>query len=174
LVDCAEHYTGQQARSCSGEPITGELVLSYSAIPALKAAFSRPTPAELWKDWVDDGRGGKIRADARERSPRELLGEVFDMLETGRSVLSGRLMSIDGRTAREFVKPHELRPGDYSADPIPPEMREALWIDVESLQVVRWNITRSGVPVNYGYVFVNDPTLDMRPPHDLKAPDCVR
>ena len=168
-----EHFTGQRARSCAGVERSEELVLSYlraSVDQVMLLGAANP----IWKDWIDDGLGDRLNASARTRRPRmELLDRVFEMLTDADGISIGTSSMLDGRAARPLIKHDELRPGDYSRDPIPPEVQDWLWIDEESLFIRRWEVRNAGVSTNYGYVFTHDPTLDMTPPHSLKAPTCV-
>ncbi len=168
-----DHFTGQRARSCAGVERSDELVLGYlraSVENVMLVDASNP----IWKDWIDDGLGARLKAVARTRQPRmELLDTVFEMLTDADGISIGPSSMLDGRAARPLIKQHELRPGDYSRDPIPPELQDWLWIDEESLFISRWEARNAGVSTNYGYVFTHDPTLDMTPPHSLKAPTCV-
>ena len=164
-------YTGRQAQLCSGAMIADELVLDYTAIFDASRFANAP---HLFNDWIDDGSGAKLKAGARTRHSHELLGDVFDMFAAERGIAVGRTAIIDGHASRAFVKHSELRPGDYSADPIPPEVQDWLWIDVESLFLVRWEIRNAGVSTDYGYVFTHDPALDVRPPDGIDVSTCIQ
>ena len=53
-------YTGRRARSCDGALLTDELVLAYTVV-ADKSMFL----PDVFKGWIDDGKGGRMRTDAR-------------------------------------------------------------------------------------------------------------
>jgi hypothetical protein len=171
-------YTGRRARSCSGDQLAEELVLGYSMVrdDRLRIFGNPPYSASDWRnEWTDDGLGGKVKAGAYAKSTHEMLSNVFDMFTTARAMSAGPFAQVEGHSARALVKPHELRPGDYSATPIPPESQEYIWLDVDSLLVVRWEMMYAGVSTGYAYTFTADPTLDMRPPAALRLiDDCVR
>jgi hypothetical protein len=96
------------------------------------------------------------------------------MIATPKNVVSGPFSRIDGHPARALVRHRELGPADPSAIPIPPESQEYLWIDLDSLFVLRWELRDSGVATGYAYTFTADPSLDMRPPAGFDgADDCV-
>ena len=54
----------------------------------------------------------------------------------------------------------------------PTDATESLWIDVRSLLPVRWEVAKRGARV-YGYDFKQMP-LDLRPPHGVRAPGCIK
>ncbi|HET9833032.1 MAG TPA: hypothetical protein VFP91_15020 [Vicinamibacterales bacterium] len=110
------------------------------------------------------------------RTYRDFLSEVFEMYTNERPLTVGHWQVIDGHVARPLMTHHEIRPGDYSATPIPPSQQDWLWIDVDSLYIVRWEIRDAGVSREYGYVFTHDPRLEVRPPKlppGVVVPTCI-
>ena len=86
-------------------------------------------------------------------------------------------MTINRGDRAEFRTHAEWRvmDGDGNPRPVPPDL-EDLWIDVESLVFVRWEIRRAGVSADYGAVFVEQPNTQLRPPaipKGLTLPNCV-
>jgi hypothetical protein len=54
------------------------------------------------------------------------------------------------------------------------EVKQALWIDVETLLPLRWEMVVDGIATPYGLSFAHDPSLQIAPPKDVRAPSCVR
>ena len=99
-------------------------MLSYSLLHDPALFGNRPYAANDWRnDYTDDGRGGKFKAGAYAKSSHEPPSPVFDMFASARLMTAGPFAVVDGHSARALVKPHELRPGDYSAEPIPQSIR---------------------------------------------------
>jgi hypothetical protein len=176
--DIFEEYTGRPAQTCDGRELSVELVRGYAYVPyatVSSVSSSQFSPPGIWDGWTDDGLGGKYNFSARVRTPNEVLGRIFDPFSVLRKMKAGGLASIEGHRVRAFIKSNELRPGDYSAVPIPPERQEYLWIDVDTLYLFRWEITESAISTGYGVTLVADSSLDMRPrPEFDRAEPCVR
>lgn len=139
-------YTGRPAKTCSGQPIAEELVITYARMPGVP--------------WDVKGRA---------RTDDEPLSDYFALF---RFQLESRTVAqIDGREARAFVAPWRVRPGD--APELVAQVKQTLWIDVESLLPLRWEMTREGTPTGYGLIFTHRPSLRLRPPEGVAAPECV-
>ena len=152
-------YTGRLARKCDGTALEDELVIEYE---------HRSTDNR----WT---------AKARTRSPMEILAPVFDMLAGTAPVETGDRWQIDDRMARALVAPWKLPAGAQPGGPLPPGMTQSLWIDTVSMLPLRWSISipaspGQGIPAipDYGLSFTYDPTIDLRPPEGVTAPDCIR
>jgi hypothetical protein len=149
------HYTRTAARSCSGNPLEGELVIEYE----------QRTPPGAWS------------VKARTRSGIEVGGPIFDMLSGATAVTSGGFRSVDGgRRARTFTAPWTTPPGAVGG---PVGASQSLLIDVESLLPLRWSITLPATRDDpalpeYGLSFTYDAAVDVRAPDGISAPDCVR
>jgi hypothetical protein len=150
-------YTGRPARSCEGAALEGELVIEYE----------RRSTDDRWT------------VKARTRTVHELAAPVFDMLAGTTSAQSGERRSIDGRVARALVAPW-VRP-DFEAGRPRIDATQSLWIDADSMLPLRWSISIEADPErsipaipDYGVSFTYDAPLDLKPPSEIAAPDCVR
>lgn len=172
IVSFAE-YTRQGAVSCEGHrSLGGELVIGYLTASAEQVSIlGRQNP--LWDGWSDDGLGAKATVGARMRSSNDLLEDVFDLYTKPAGSRFGSPFELDGRLVRPLVRHLELRPGDYSATPIPADTEEWLLINVETLLIRRWEIRDAGVSREYGWEFTPDSSLDFTPPNALTPPTCV-
>lgn len=140
-------FTRRAARRCDGQPAEGELVIDYRN--------------ENEKGWT---------AKARTRTQMEFATPVFDMLTGAIAAESGGRRHVGDRWARAFVAPWKLPPGALPGGPLPPNLTQALWIDVESLLPLRWELSAPTAP-GYGLSFSYE-TLDIRQPAGVAAPDC--
>jgi hypothetical protein len=141
-------FTGQRARKCDGSPADGELVIEY----------------------VNDNDRGWI-AKARTRTRSELGTPIFDMLTSAIAVESGGSHKIGDRGARAFVAPWKPPAGAQPGGPLPQNLTQALWIDVETLLPLRWEISAPTAP-GYGMSFTYE-RLDIRPPDGVVPPGCI-
>jgi hypothetical protein len=169
-------YTGRAAYSCTGVSLGGEYVLAYAT--AREGLNPADTPGDAREGWLYDGAGGKIKVQARVRDSRDLLSEVFEMYRNERPLTVGRRAMVDGHIARPLMTHHELRPADPLSNPVPypADLQDHLWLDVDSLFLVRWDIRRAGVSNNNGYVFTHTPGVALHPPSlpkGAKIPSCV-
>lgn len=173
-----DDFTGGPARSCDGTPLTGELVVEYATLREERGLnpIDVVTRVDPLDGWVNDGAGGKIKVSAHVRDSRDLLMEVFETYRQERPLTVGERADIDGHAARPLITHHALRPGDSSSTPLPSDLQDSLWLDVNSLRPVRWEIRRASLPVNQGYVFVYTPGVRLSPPRlpkELLVPTCV-
>jgi hypothetical protein len=165
-VTYVTRYTGQPVRRCGGSPEGGEMVIEY----VLRGA--RPA-------WTVTAR----RRDARD--DQRAVAQALNMLHEAHAMETGAAQMIGGRYARAFVAeyvppPSSTRPPLTTGDPAPngvgepirTPMTETLWIDGESLLPLRWEVARRGVHVR-GYDFQYR-QIDLQPPQNVSAPDCVR
>lgn len=141
-----ENYTRRAARSCDGRPLSGELVIEYSS-------------TNFGREW---------RADAYNLEAPDAFDPFYIMLD---EMTSGPLETIDGHLARAFIGP-----GLQSSlpKPVAANQNQRLWIDVDTLLLVRWEITQEGTPLGYGYSFRYDPQVRIGPPAGVAAPECVK
>ena len=150
------HFTGETARSCTGSPLTGELVVEYR----------------------NEGKGWT--ATARLPTPHEFAAPLFDVLAGAIPVESGGVREIGGRTARAFVSPWNP-PADTVGPTLPSNTTQTLWIDADSLLPVRWGISIPAMPdrgmpaiPDYGLAFTYDATIVLAPPDEVQPPTCIR
>jgi hypothetical protein len=149
-VDVTEvtEFTRREAQRCDGSAAGGELVVEYRN--------------ENEKGWT---------AKARVRTAREFASTIFDMLTGAAVVESGARQSIENRDARAFVAPWTLPPGAMAGGPLPAGVTQTLWIDVESLLPLRWDL---GPRDRAAYrLLFNYEALDIRPPDGVAAPQCI-
>jgi hypothetical protein len=139
-----EDYTGLPAISCDGKPLDDELVRNY----------------RLEAD-------GHWSVEASPRSAHHTMPRYFDVLASNPE--SGPLETIDGRLARALVAPQRMGESFPSAV----QIQQFLWLDVETLLPVRWELRRNGASFDYGLTFDNDPSLHLAPPDSRWVPTCV-
>jgi hypothetical protein len=169
-------YTGQRPYSCSGIPLTGELFILYEMHrPSLNPVDRAVLPDD---GFVSDGSGGQIKVVADVRDSQSPFEDVFELYTDERRLSVGPRAEIDGHIARALVTHHEQRPVDRTSNsvPYPPELQDWIWIDVDSLFLVRWDIRRAGVSTDYGIVLIEEPNTELRPPtlrRGLVVPTCV-
>jgi hypothetical protein len=159
-------YTGRPARHCNGSAAEGELVVEYSQ--------GLETP-----EWT---------TRARQRQARDFGGPgiapIFEMLQSAGPVTSGERRHFRDRSARAFSSPW-ARPAPSPAplltgDPIPNvrgelapnEAVQSLWIDIDSLLPLRWEVSENGL-LKFGFDFSYS-SIDLRPPAGVPAPECIR
>jgi hypothetical protein len=142
-------FTRRPAKRCDGAPDDGELVIEYRS--------------EDDKGWT---------AKARTRTPIEFATPVFDMLTGGAALASGERKPLGGRVARAFTAPWQLPQGATPGGPLPPDIHQTLWIDVESLLPLRWELSAATMPA-YGLWFTYE-TVQIRAPEGVPAPGCVQ
>jgi hypothetical protein len=177
LGSAFDDFTGQPAHSCSGAVLDGELVVEFAMVHDGVNPVDIPEGAR--DGFVDDGLGGRIKVEAHVRDSRDLFAKVFEMYGNERPLTVGPRAMIDGHLARALVTHHEPRPAELAVSSVPirfpPELQDWLWIDVESLFIVRWEIRNAGASDDYGYVFTHRPGLDLHPPVNkrLTVPTCV-
>ena len=143
-----DDYTGRPAVSFSGKPLDAELVVEYARLTS----------------------GGDWTSVARVRTDHEPIPAYFEMLRL--TPESGPLETIDGRVARALVASWRLS-GDNRAV-IPAEVKQVLWLDVETLLPVRWEMARAGKSTEYGLAFSYDPALRLIAPAGAPSHECVR
>jgi hypothetical protein len=149
------HYTRLAARGCDGTTRPGVLVREY------------------------ENKGSAWTVKARTRSALELADAAFDMLAGLRRTTSGAVQKLNDRTVRPFLAPFQLPEGALGGPP--PGTIMALWLDTNSLLPVRWSIAlpaspEQGLPAglpDFGVVFTYLDGLDLQPPSEIVAPDCV-
>jgi hypothetical protein len=170
-------YTGAKARACDGEMLEGELVIDYVTEydVGLNPVDVQPGSRERSIRGLD---GARFRIEAHARDSRELLADVFEMYATESNLVDGPRAAMDGHDARALIAPHKLR-GDHVSDPVPDPsgVEDWLWIDTGSLFPVRWEVRNGGTSMDYGYVFREDASLDLKPPKfpaSLVVPACVK
>jgi len=141
-------FTGRPARRCDGSAADGELVIEYRN--------------ENERGWT---------AKARTRTPMEFAAPVFDILTGVVAVEDGAVKTIGDRQARAFVAPWKPPAGSQPGGPLVPNLTQALWIDVETLLPLRWEVSAPTAP-GYGVSFTYE-ALDIRAPDGVAAPECI-
>jgi hypothetical protein len=142
-------FTGRPARRCDGAAAAGELVIEFRN--------------ENEQGWT---------AKARTRTPIEFAASVFDMLAGVIAVEDGAVKTIGDRQARTFVAPWQPPAGSQPGGPLLPNLTQSLWIDVETLLPLRWEVHAPTAP-GYGVSFTYE-ALDIRAPDGVVAPECIR
>ena len=163
------HYTRRAATYCEGSPAPGELVVDY------------------------ENRGGGWTATVRHSvdaievlSPiTAALKGILPLEDAGRTVILGRAARGFGAPWRpEEIRVDEQLPGGGTVGrrvipgaPTPPDARQTLWIDAESLLPARWAITltepSTKAPIDYGMFLVQDDRIDLQPPAGVTPPTCI-
>jgi hypothetical protein len=142
-------FTGRPARRCDGAAADGELVIEYRN--------------ENEQGWT---------AKARTRTPIEFAASVWDMLAGVVAVEDAAMKTIGDRQARVFVAPWKPPAGSQPGGPLVPNLTQSLWIDVETLLPLRWEVNAPTVP-GYGVSFTYE-AFDIRAPDGVAAPECIR
>jgi hypothetical protein len=151
FVDIVE-YTGAAARRCDGATVPGELVVTYE--------HQRST--NTWT--AHAGTKG-------QRAGVPVFNPVFDVL-TGRApAVSEETTVTEGRTERGFTAPFSAPPSTYGLTDPTLRASQTLWIDVDSLLPVRWQVTAGG-SVTDTRVLTYKP-LGLRPPDGVEPPRCI-
>ena len=141
-------YSDRAARNCNGTQATGTLVIEYSNVNGTWQLGARPS------------RDSEILAPAMQ---------VYELPPS--AILDGGFKDIKGRRARSLRFRYQSSAAvmeKFGSDTF-----QALYFDAESLLWLRWEL-RIKLPNQpyYGYDFLYDSSLDLRPPSDLKPPDC--
>jgi hypothetical protein len=152
-------YTGRPARGCDGTSLDRELVIEYE---------QRSTDTR----WT---------AKARARASHEPLSPVFEMLDgTTSPETTQERRQISGRSARALVSEWRRTSDTVPSGSGPADGTQALWIDTASLLPLEWSVSiranpDHGIPSvpELGLFFTYDSSLDLRPPENVVAPDCV-
>jgi hypothetical protein len=142
-------FTGRPARRCDGAAADGELVIEYRN--------------ENEQGWT---------AQARMRTSMEFGASVWDMLAGVVAVEDGAMKTIADRQARSVVAPWKPPAGSQPGGPLVPNLTQSLWIDVETLLPVRWEVNAPTAP-GYGVSFTYE-ALDIRAPDGVAVPECIR
>ena len=159
-------YTGRPARHCNGSADEGELVVEYRQGLETQAWTTMARQRQAW----DFGGPG--------------IAPIFEMLQGAVPVTSGERRRFRDRSARAFTspwaRPAPSPPPTLTGDPIPnvrgePAPNEAvqsLWIDIDSLLPLRWEVSEHGL-LRFGFDFSYS-SIDLRPPAGVPAPECIR
>jgi hypothetical protein len=157
-------YTGTAARRCDGSAVEGELVIEY-----------RNENDSGWKAIARAATG--LAAAAR---PLAMLSQLPGME-------SGGMKTFGERRARAIVAPWTPPSGTIErnaviGDPLPnavprlgatsPRASQTLWIDVDSLQPIRWSASAPGGPTD-ALTFTYDVSPEPKIPDGIAPPDCV-
>lgn len=160
FVDIVVH-SGAPAARCDGSPVSGELVITYQHRASTDAwtAFAATTPTDMTTG-----------------APGLQVGQpIFDLLAGDTPVVSVERRTIDGPSARaftgDFVPPAHSARGGYGLSDSQAAARQTLWIDVDSLLPLRWEVSVVGSPA-YVLLFNYRP-LDLRPPDGIEPPHCI-
>src|SRR5262245_13019447 len=102
-------FTSRPARKCDGTAVDGELVIEYR----------------------NESRGWT--AKARTRSTMEFAAPIFDILAGTTRVEAGALKPLGDRPARAFGAPWTPPAGSKPGGPLPPNLTQTLWVDIETL-----------------------------------------
>jgi hypothetical protein len=144
-------YTGAPARGCDVSAVSGELAITYTHTGTANAWTAHAGT-------TDRGAGVPI------------CNPVFDVLTGGVPAVSGETTQIDGRTVRGFSAPFSCPPNTYGLDGSA-QASQTLFIDVDSLLPVRWQVT-AGRNVTDTRVLTYTP-LGLRAPDGVAAPRCI-
>jgi hypothetical protein len=163
---------------------TVETIADYTGRPALGCDSTRLDASLLVEYRNEDGKGWT--AAARATTNHEVLTPIFDMLDGTTTMESGELRTFGSRTARALVAPWTPPPGSVAldttaGDPLPnatgrapaaPRAAQKLWIDVDSLRPLRWEVALAGAP-SYALMFIYDSVPAPRIPDGVTPPACV-
>lgn len=151
-------YSGRRAQRCDGSTLPDEFVVTYE--------HTRST--DKWSAVA----GTEAQSSHGFRVGIPAGNPVFDVLSGAvASVSAGQTKIIDGRTARAFTAPFSPLPTMYGVKDDNGPVHQTLWIDVDGLLPVQWDVTQAAT-VTYSLVFVYVP-LDLLPPAGVEASNCV-
>src|SRR5215472_15663457 len=103
VLSAFNDFTGQLAQSCRGHQLPTELVLHYGLAHDEFLLKSVAQNHEQWNHWFDDGAGGVMKVEARERDADDVLAEVFEVYGGERPMTLGPRAKIDGHVARALI-----------------------------------------------------------------------
>src|SRR5262249_32920117 len=156
-VETIADYTGRPARRCDGTPLDGELVVEYRS---------------------EDGQGWT--AAARTATTHEVLTPIFEMLDGGAAMATGHVRTVGWRGARGRPALGSIALDSTVGNPLPgaatgraaaaPPAAQVLWIDVDALRPLRWEVSLPGAPA-YALMFTYDRVPTPKIPDGVTAPD---
>ncbi len=148
-LDITTEYTGEPARSCAGASGEGTLVIEYIHSP---------------DGWMVNGR------PSQDSGVMHHAMRVYSLPES--EISDAGLRDVRGRRARGF----RFRYADSATEAKKwGDTTEILYVDVESLLWVRWEleVNLTGIP-SYVVEMECDPALDLQPPCELKVSHCIQ
>jgi hypothetical protein len=163
-IEMIADYTSTPARRCDGTPLDGELVIEY-----------RNENDSGWKAIARAATG--LAAAAR---PLAMVSQLPRME-------SGGMKTFGDRRARAIVAPWTPPSGTIERDAVigdpfpnavprlgatPLRASQTLWIDVDSLQPIRWSASAPGGPTD-ALTFTYDLSPEPKIPDGIAPPDCV-
>jgi hypothetical protein len=141
-------------------------------------------------EYENKGRGWSVRA-RRSLEGAEPFGPAFAALTGDLALTDAGHGTVGDRSARDLTAPSkppgvqidERSPGGFSefrtipSGPVPSDASQHLWIDELTLLPLKWSLTTTPqaatATVDYGWFFVYDRSIDLRPPDTLRVPTCV-
>lgn len=151
------HYTYRPATFCGGRPpgpAGGDLVEQYRELPT---------------GWV---------TGARVATPIEPTPKLFDILSSNLPLSDAGIRFIEGVIVRGIQAPWKAiriqMETVRTEGPEIPDTTQTLWVDIDTLLPRRFEIAVNIAGIgDYGYDMQLTDGPDLRPPADVKAPDCV-
>ena len=151
------HYTYRPAEYCGGGltgPAGGDLVEEYAERP---------------DGWV---------TAARAATPIEPTPRLFDVLTGDAELVDAGTRIVGGAVVRGIQAPWKAvrieTPTFRTEGPDIPDTTQTLWIDVETLLPMRYEIAVNIAGIgDYGYNMELTDGPDLRPPATVKAPGCI-
>jgi hypothetical protein len=154
FVDVVD-YTGAPAIRCDGSAIAGELVITYQHRASTNAWTTAAATTAV--DW--------------NGAPVQIGEPIFGILSGTTPVSSASVpQTRGGHLARAFTAPFVGLAGRGLGDS-PASAMQSLWIDVDSLLPVMWEVSVGSGP-SYELVFNYNP-LDLSPPEAIEPPHCI-
>ena len=151
FIDMVE-YTGAVARRCDGATVAGELVITYEHRRSTNTWAARA---------VTKG----------ERAGVPIFNPVFDVLTGKAPAVSEETTVIEARTVRRFTAPFSAPLNTYGLVDPTRQASQTLWIDVDSLLPVRWEVMAGGNVTDTRVL--NYKPLSLRPPDGVEPPRCI-
>jgi hypothetical protein len=145
-------YTGTAARRCDGATLPGELVITYE----------HRQSTDVWT--TDAGTHGR-------RAGVPIANPIFDVLSGKVPAVSGKKTVIDGRVVREFTAPFSAPSNTYGLGDPPAQATQTLWIEVDSLLPVRWDVTAESRITDTRVL--NYSAFELRQPVGVEPPQCI-
>lgn len=152
LVDLAsfgtvfEEHTSRPAVTCDGEPLDSRLYIEYG----LNEHGKWDVTAYPERDWHS-------------------MPKYYDIFTKELTV--GEFKEINEHQTRALIGPmddHDAEPGHQAAD-----VQQAIWLDLNTLLPVRWEMVVNQRATDYAVTFWYDSTLVLRPPPVKRKPVCV-